>query len=485
MASPVRVRFAPSPTGFLHVGGVRTALFNWLYARHHGGKFMLRIEDTDTERSEKRFTDDILACMRWLGMDWDEELVYQSSRMEHYRAIAEAWIQKGYAYRCTATEAELTALREEQTKAGLKPRYDGRYREAGIKADCGSPFVIRAKLPQTGVVEFEDLIHGKITFQNSELDDFVLIRSNGAPTYNFTCVIDDVEMRMTHIIRGDDHINNTPKQVHLYRFFGYDLPKFAHLPMILGTDKKKLSKRHLDVSANAYRAEGYLPDALLNFMVRLGWSHGDQEVFTREEMVRAFDFDHVQKSAAVFNPEKLLWVSGEHIKRADPKFLRSVVLEDYADLFPSAALEQLKADLGLKLVELLQPKVKLMKELAQQLVPLVTPGIVGLEDVGALKWNKSPDLKAPLKSAVSRALEEFAKRAGTGTSLADAGVGHGEVDQILRGVCESAGVKLGDLTQPMRLALTGKLTSSAGLFDLVPLLPWETVRARLKKVEEL
>jgi glutamyl-tRNA synthetase len=485
MASQVRVRFAPSPTGFLHVGGVRTALFNWLYARHWGGKFMLRIEDTDTERSEKRFTDDILACMRWLGLDWDEELVYQSSRMEHYRAIAEKWIEKGFAYRCTATEAELSALREEQTKAGLKPRYDGRYRESGISADCGKPFVIRAKLPHSGTVEFEDLIHGKITFQNSELDDFVLIRSNGAPTYNFTCVIDDVEMQMTHIIRGDDHINNTPKQVHLYRFFGYDLPKFAHLPMILGTDKKKLSKRHLDVSANAYRAEGYLPEALLNFMVRLGWSHGDQEVFTRDEMVRAFDFDHVQKSAAVFNPEKLLWVSGEHIKRADPKRLRSVVIEDYAELFSLAALEGLKSDLGLKLVTVLQPKVKLMKELASQLVPLVSPGVVALEDVSALKWNKNPDLKAPLKAAIAGALSELSGRAVGDAPLSEGGMGHAEVDQLLRSVCERTGVKLSDLTQPMRLALTGKLTSSAGLFDLVPLLPWSTVHARLKQVEGL
>ena len=348
-------------------------------------------------------------------------------------------------------------------------------------------------------MEFNDLIRGAIRFENTEIDDFVLIRSNGAPTYNLSVVVDDVETRMTHIIRGDDHINNTPKQMHLYRFFSYPVPLFAHLPMILGSDKKKLSKRHGAVSANAYRADGYLPEGLLNFLARLGWSHGDQEIFTIEEMIQHFSFDHVQKSSAVFNTEKLLWTNGTHIRMAKADRLVKIVTEDYADHFSPQARERAQTELGAQLAALIQAKVKLMKELAEQLVPLCTPGAVEVDATG-LKWEKDPNLKITTRAAVRHATEIFGQKIqekaggkrrtgadsvwGSAWSLGDVGVGHEQVDQILKQVAEQHGVKLGDFTQPMRLCMTGRMVS-AGLFDLLPLLPWDVVEARLKKVETL
>lgn len=483
----VRVRFAPSPTGFLHIGGVRTALFNWLFARHHGGKFLLRIEDTDLERSEERFTTDILNSLKWLGLDWDEDLIFQSKRLESYRERAEALIATGHAYRCYCTEAEVEAMRDQAMKEGKKPQYDRRCRE---KQDHPTdlPFVIRAKIPLNGSVEFEDLIRGPIRFENGDIDDFVLIRSNGAPTYNLSVVVDDVHSRMTHILRGDDHINNTPKQIHLYHFFQYPVPQFAHLPMILGADKKKLSKRHGAVSANVYRAEGYLPEALLNFLARLGWSHGDQEIFTREEMVEFFSFDHVQKSAAVFNTEKLLWLNGSHIRGADSQRLLDIVLEDFSEHFTSDALKRAKSPLGRELVRLIQQKVKFVIEIAEQLVPLCTPGVVAVDSSG-LKWNKDGQLKTASQAAVKHVVEEWAKKmaalsAAADASLQDAGVMHEDVEAFLRQISTQHGVKLGDLAQPMRLVVTGR-SVSAGLFELISILPWSVVEARLRSAQDL
>ena len=496
----VRVRFAPSPTGFLHIGGVRTALFNWLYARRHRGAFLLRIEDTDLERSETHYTQDILASMKWLGLNWDEEPLYQSKRLDLYRERAETLIAQGHAYRCTCSEAEVEAMREKATAEGRKPKYDGHCRELKIGADVGKPFVIRAKLPLTGSVEFEDLIRGMIRFENADLDDFVIIRSNGAPTYNLSVVVDDVASRMTHIIRGDDHINNTPKQMHLYLFFGYPVPKFAHLPMILGPDKKKLSKRHGAVSANLYRAEGYLPEALLNFLARLGWSHGDQEVFSIDEMIQYFSFDHVQKSSAVFNVEKLDWLNGTHVRAASPERLRNIVREDFETHFGTDALERLNTELGTKLVGLIQPKVKLLREMAEQLVPLCTPGVVEV-DASGLKWNKDPALKTASQAAVRHLVDDLDKRVsafgtarglrtgndsvwGSSPSLGDLGMNHTDVEAVVRQMGDQHGLKLGDFVQPMRLTVTGRMVS-AGLFDLLTLLPWSVVEPRLRKVAEL
>lgn len=496
----IRVRFAPSPTGFLHIGGVRTALFNWLYARGRGGKFLLRIEDTDLERSEEQYTRDILASMTWLGLHWDEEPIFQSKRLDVYRAKAEELIEKGYAYRCFCTEAEVEEMREKAQAAGKKPQYDRRCRTKKHAADASRPYVIRAAIPLEGAVEFTDLIRGPIRFENVDIDDFVLIRSNGAPTYNLSVVVDDVYQRMTHIIRGDDHINNTPKQIHLYQFFGYPIPHFAHLAMILGSDKKKLSKRHGAVSANVYRADGYLPEALLNFLARLGWSHGDQEIFTIEEMTRFFAFDHVQTSPAVFNLEKLVWLNGAHMRQAHPERLRDIVLEDYPHHFKGPSLERAKTQLGTELVGLIAPKVKATKEIAEQLVPLCTPGLIEV-DSSELKWNKDPALKSASKAAVQTVCAELKKKIagvpergvaregadrawGTSPALKDAGCGAPEIEALLRQVSEQHGVKLGDLVQPMRLTVTGRMVS-AGLFELLALLPWEIVEARLWKVDSL
>ena len=473
----VRVRFAPSPTGFLHIGGVRTALFNWLYARKHNGKFLLRIEDTDLERSETRYTDDILASMKWLGLTHDEPVVFQSQKLHVYREKALALIENGLAYRCTCTTEDVEKMREVAQAAGKKPMYDRSCRDKEIGEDCGKPFVIRAKIPLEGDVRFIDLIHGEITVQNSELDDFVLVRSNGATTYNFSVVIDDVDMRMSHIIRGDDHINNTPKQVHLYHFFKYPVPKFAHIPMILGSDKKKLSKRHGAVSANVYRGEGYLPEAILNFMVRLGWSHGDQEVFSIQEMIQAFDFDHVQKSSAVFNTEKLQWVSGHHIRSSSAERLIGVVKEDFSDLFIDRSIEALDTDYGRAVTLMVAQKSKTMKELVDLLVPLCVAGVVPV-DASGLKWNKDPGMKSSLQSAIKQLLEKFTARIGSSPTLAIAGLDHAEIEGIIKSVCETSGVKLGDLMQPARLFVTGRM-NSVSMFELLPLMPWPTLEARL------
>jgi glutamyl-tRNA synthetase len=494
-ARPVRVRFAPSPTGFLHIGGVRAALFNWLYARHQGGNFLLRIEDTDLERSESRYTDDIMASLRWLGLDWDEEPLYQSKRLGLYAAIADRLIAQGHAYRCTCTEADVERMRERATTEGRKPMYDRSCRERGIGPNPGVPFVVRLKVPLDGHVQFHDLIRGDIRVENAEIDDFVLIRSNGATTYNFSCVIDDVESRMTHVIRGDDHINNTPKQLHLYRCLGYAQPEFAHLPMILGPDKKKLSKRHGAVSANQFRAEGYLPEAMLNFLVRLGWSHGDQEVFTLDEMIRHFSFDHVQKASGVWNQEKLLWLNGEHIRRANARRLAQLVADDFADRLPAPARRALvRTEIGEKLVGFMQPKVRLLAEFAEQLAPLLTPGTVEV-DAAPLKWNKDPALKASTQAAIRQllgALDERMREAapvrregpdaewGASPSPADAGMAHAQLEAIFKQAGEAHGVKLGDLVQPIRLTLTGRMVS-ASVFDVLGALPWDVSRPRLEQ----
>ncbi|MGZ3687579.1 MAG: glutamate--tRNA ligase, partial [Bdellovibrionota bacterium] len=364
-----------------------------------------------------------------------------------------------------------------------KPMYDRRCRaRKDITKD--QPHIIRVAVPLEGKIHFDDLIRGRIEFDNQDIDDFVLIRSNGAPTYNLSVVVDDVFQRMTHVIRGDDHINNTPKQMHLYHHFKYPVPHFAHLPMILGPDKKKLSKRHGAVSTNLYRAEGYLPEALLNFLARLGWSHGDQELFTIDELIQFFDFDHCQKSSAVFNTEKLLWTNGNFIRGANPERLQKIVIEDYSDQFTApGSLEELKSPFAAKLVALIQPKVKLVKELADQLVPLCTPGTVEV-DASELKWNKDANLKTATKAAVKHLTTELEKKASGKSSLHEAGLGHAEIEAALRQICDQHGVKLGDLAQPMRLTVTGRLVS-AGLFELMSILPWKMVEPRLRKVETL
>src|ERR1700694_3888948 len=311
----VVTRFAPSPTGLLHVGGARTALFCWLYARRTGGKFILRIEDTDRERSTEEAVRVILEGMAWLGLDADEGPYYQTQRFDRYREVIRGMLQAGTAYHCYCTKQELDALREQQIARKEKPRYAGICRERSAPRPGVSP-VVRFRNPLDGAVVVQDLVHGPVTFQNAELDDLIIARSDGTPTYNFCVVVDDMDMGVTHVIRGDDHLNNTPRQMNMLLALGAAPPVYAHVPMILGPDGAKLSKRHGALSVLQYQQDGYLPDALLNYLVRLGWSHGDQEVFSREEMIAAFDIRDVNKAASAFDPEKLLWLNQQHIMRA-------------------------------------------------------------------------------------------------------------------------------------------------------------------------
>jgi glutamyl-tRNA synthetase len=309
-------RFAPSPTGYLHVGGARTALFSWLYARKHGGQFVLRIEDTDLERSTAESVNAILEGMTWLGLEYDQGPFYQTERFDRYNEVIQQLMDQGLAYRCNCSKERLDNLRDEAMKRKAKPRYDGRCRHSEV--DPNEPHVIRFANPEDGVVVVDDLVRGRVAFQNAELDDLIIKRTDGSPTYNLTVVVDDMDMNINVVIRGDDHLNNTPRQINILRALGQEPPKYAHVPMILGDDGARLSKRHGAVSVIQYRDEGFLPEALLNYLVRLGWSHGDQEVFSLDEMIELFDIDAVNKAASTFNTEKLLWLNQHYIKSSDP-----------------------------------------------------------------------------------------------------------------------------------------------------------------------
>lgn len=321
----VRTRFAPSPTGFLHIGGARTALFSWAYARNNGGKFVLRIEDTDVERSTEDSVNAILDSMRWLGLDWDEGPIRQMQRLARYREVAEQLLRDGKAYRCYCSREELEQMREAQRARGEKPRYDGRWRDSKAAPPAGVKPVIRFRNPLDGEVGFHDLVKGAIRVGNAELDDLVILRADGVPTYNFGVVVDDLDMGITHVIRGDDHVNNTPRQVNIFRALGAGLPEFAHVPMILGADGERLSKRHGAVSVLQYAEDGYLPEALINYLARLGWSHGDEEVFPLAQFVEWFDLAHISRSPAQFNPEKLRWLNHQYVRQTpDAELARRV-----------------------------------------------------------------------------------------------------------------------------------------------------------------
>ena len=319
----IKTRFAPSPTGYLHVGGARTALFSWLYARRHGGQFVLRIEDTDLERSTEDSVNAILEAMDWLGLDYDEGPYYQTQRFDRYNEVIDQLLAAGHAYRCTCSKNRLDVLRAEQMANKQKPRYDGHCR--ALEVDPDEPHVVRFRNPQDGDVVIDDLIRGAIVVSNAELDDLIIRRTDGSPTYNLSVVVDDYDMGITQVIRGDDHINNTPRQINMFRAMGWPVPDFAHVPMILGDDGARLSKRHGAVSVMQYKEDGFLPEALLNYLVRLGWSHGDQEIFSRAEMVEHFDLGAVNRAPSAFNTEKLIWVNQQYIKTADPARLAVLV----------------------------------------------------------------------------------------------------------------------------------------------------------------
>ena len=415
----VRTRIAPSPTGYLHLGTARTALYSWAYARHHGGQFVLRIEDTDVARSTQDSVDQILAAMRWLGLDYDEGPVYQMQRLARYQAVAEQLIASGHAYRCYCTPEELDAMREAQRARGEKTRYDGRWRPAPGKtlppAPVGATPVIRFANPPHGNVTWDDLVKGPISISNEEIDDLIIVRPDGVPTYNFAVVVDDWDMRITHVFRGDEHINNTPWQINLFRALGVPLPRFGHHPIILGEDGLKLSKRRGAVSVMAYEEMGYLPEAMCNYLARLGWSHGDDELFTREQMVQWFDGSHLARSPAQWDPVKLAWVNAHHVKQADDARLALLVQEQLArrgiaasdlDLLARAcALFKDRCTTTVELADWLQmyfaPVSPSEADLQAHVGDAARPAIRALRDqLTTLEWTKEA-IAAAIKAALA------------------------------------------------------------------------------------
>jgi glutamyl-tRNA synthetase len=459
----VRTRFAPSPTGSLHLGGGRTALFAWLYARRFGGQFILRIEDTDLERSQEAHTTEILEALTWLELSWDEGPYYQSQRFDRYRTVIDKLLQEGHAYYCYCSKERLEALRESQLAAKQKPRYDGHCRHlthppAGVKP------VVRFKTPLTGAVVVDDLIRGKVIFDNSELDDLVIARADGSPTYNFVVVVDDWDMQITHVIRGDDHLNNTPRQIHIFNALGAPLPQFAHVPMILGEDGKKLSKRHGAMSILEYRNLGYLPDALVNYLARLGWSHGDQEIFTREELVRYFDLAAVNRAPAMFNAKKLLWTNEQHLKLQDPQKVAKALLWHLEKLGVPVSSEPALPEVVMALRE----RAKTLVEMAEQTRPFyVEPEQF---DEKAQKVLKSaPDtLLSDLISQLEH-LPTWTKEC---------------IHETLQRLAAEKSLKLGDVAQPLRAALMGR-TTSPPIDTTCVLLGKEKTIARLKKAQPM
>jgi len=435
----VVTRFAPSPTGLLHVGGVRTALFSWLYARRNGGKFILRVEDTDRERSTDEAVRVIVDGMAWLGLDADEGPYYQSRRFDRYREVLRGMLEAGTAYHCYCSKDEVDALRGQQIARKQKPRYTGICRERR-EPRAGVDPVVRFRNPLDGAVVVQDLVHGPVTFQNAELDDLIIARSDGTPTYNFCVVVDDMDMGVTHVIRGDDHLNNTPRQMNMLQALGAPLPIYAHVPMILGPDGAKLSKRHGAVSVLQYEEEGYLPDALLNYLVRLGWSHGDQEVFTREEMIAAFDMHDVNKSASAFNPEKLLWLNQQHMMRAMPAALVPHLRAQLRRLGADSSDQQMLE--GVILAQ--RERAKTMKEMA------VNSRFFFVEDIEL-------DLKAAAKHLGGDAPATLAKvRARLGSlSEWNAASVHAALEQL----AAELGGGLGKIAQPLRVAVSGSAVS--------------------------
>ena len=435
----VVTRFAPSPTGLLHVGGARTALFCWLYARRMGGKFILRVEDTDRERSTEEAVRVILEGMAWLGLDADEGPYYQTERFDRYRAVIAEMLKAGSAYHCYCTREELDALREQQIARKEKPRYTGICRERSTPRPGVEP-VVRFRNPQSGTTVVEDLVHGSVTFQNAELDDLIIARSDGTPTYNFCVVVDDMDMGVTHVIRGDDHLNNTPRQMNMLRALGMTPPAYAHVPMILGPDGAKLSKRHGAVSVLQYEEEGYLPDALLNYLVRLGWSHGDQEVFTREEMIAAFDIHDVNKAASAFNPEKLLWLNQQHMVRSPPTALVPHLRAQLRRLGTDSDDEQLLE--GVILAQ--RERAKTLKEMAENSRFFFTDDI--RMDPKAVAKHLTADGLASLGKVRARlgALNEWNAAA---------------IHDTLNALATELQVGLGKIAQPVRVAVTGTAVS--------------------------
>ena len=471
----IRVRFAPSPTGHLHIGGARTALFNYLFARHNNGKFILRIEDTDRTRSTDEYIETIIEGMKWLKLEWDEGPFRQTDRFAVYKNYVEKLIKEGKAYYCYCSPEELEQRRKDALAQGKSPKYDGRCRNL-TKIQNSIPKLIRDKIqkknpairfkmPQEGQTVVDDLIRGKVVFENDQLDDLIIMRSDGTPTYNFTVVVDDVYMDITHVIRGDDHLNNTPKQIHIYKALRHEIPLFAHLPMILGSDKTRLSKRHGATSVMAYKDMGYLPDALVNYLVRLGWSCGDQEVFTREELIKHFSFENVGKSSAVFNPEKLLWLNSQYIIKSNPEELGELVIPFLENAGIIQKGQNIDRKWLSKAIKTLQERAKTLVELANSLRYYIAEDVEYDEKAKTKFLNeKSRDLLIELKDALN-ALSDFSAL---------------ELEKVFKFIVEKHGIKLGALAQPVRVAMTGG-TESPGIFEVLEILGKEKTLKRLDK----
>ena len=467
----VRTRFAPSPTGALHVGGVRTALFSYLYARHHGGRFILRIEDTDRQRSTQAWVDEILAALRWLEIDWDEGPFFQTQRLDLYRETLERLLVAGHAYRCTCTPEELEAKRKLAMQGGGSAGYDRHCRPGfGPGPEAGRPAAIRFAVPVDGSVVIDDLVKGQVVFQNSDVDDFVIARSDGWPTYNLVVTIDDADLAISHVIRGDDLLPSTPKQIQLYRALGAEVPRFAHLPQVLGVDRARLSKRHAATAVTSYRELGYYPDALVNFLARLGWSHGDQEVFSRTELVHAFSLENVGKSAGVFNLEKLDWLNFQYLKTRTPEQLAA----DVRPFMESRGIVIPGDDAWLaRMAMTLRERAKTLGELTDSAGFYLTDEIT-IDEKAAKKCLK-PEA-APLLAALVQQLEQL--------ETWDVAA----LERVFAAVLAVTGGSLGSLAQPVRVAITGG-TVSPGIYEVLDVLGRERslrrLHAALARIEQL
>ena len=455
----MRTRFAPSPTGFLHIGGARTALFNWLYTQRYGGTFILRIEDTDQVRSTEESTRAILDAMAWLGLNWDEGPYFQAERVNIHREMVQRLIDTGNAYYCTCTPEELEMKRKKALAEGRKPKYDGTCRDRGLAMSGDS--VVRFRGPEAGTTVVHDLIKGNISFNNEELDDLIIERADGYPTYNFAVVVDDAQMGITHVIRGDDHVNNTPKQIQIYEALGYEVPLFGHVPMILGSDRARLSKRHGATSVMAYQEMGYLPEALVNYLVRLGWSHGDQEIFTMEELIREFSLEAVGKSAAIFNPDKLLWLNQHYIMDYPEERLVEAVLP----FWEKRGFDVSDRPFVTKAISDLRTRSKTLVEMAEGGV-FYFQKEVAYDPEAAAKFL-TPEYAGHLVAVAEGipGLTEYTK------------VG---LEAFLRALAEERGTKLKWIAQALRVALTGK-TVSPGIDEVMVTLGKERVIGRIRR----
>jgi len=432
----VRTRFAPSPTGYLHIGGARTALYCWLYAKKTGGKFILRIEDTDLERSTPESVQAILEGMEWLNLHYDEGPIYQTKRFDRYLEVIEKLLNEGKAYRCYCSKERLEKLREDQTLRKEKPRYDGLCRH---RTDIlPGPFVVRFKNPLEGVVEFNDLIRGKVSFANSELDDLIIARSDGTPTYNFTVVVDDWDMHITHVLRGDDHVNNTPRQINIFYALGVTPPLYAHLPMILGSDGKRLSKRHGAVSVMQYRVDGFLPQALLNYLARLGWSYGDQEIFSTDELINYFDIKNINRSPAAFNLDKLIWLNQHYMKNGDV----AEVAKELAWHMAQCGIDTRNGPSLTDVIKAQAERTKTLREMAER-------SRYFYEEVMVTDEMRA-HFHADILPAINRVKEKLAALPEWNKEAI-----HG----VLAETAETQGLKLGKLAQPIRVAMTGGTVS--------------------------